>query len=263
MKKIVYILCVFTLLNAQAQKPQPIVIEKNYVRFDKGLYVSIYEITNKEYNAFLKDISPAIEKSELQKLKPDSTLWIKSFEYSYNAPFVNDYHSHPAFAKHPVVNIAKESMEKYCEWLTQKYNSQEKRKFAKVKFRLPSESEWLKFAKPLPGIPLPWAGNLPYSIDKKGKIVPLANLKIFDYTTNKYNYIFDNALYPTNVGYYKPNSIGLFDIIGNVAECTSEGKVKGGSWENTIEESLINLNQDVPIQSPVVGFRIVMEVISD
>lgn len=248
-------------LASNAQKSKPIINEDNYVKFSKNLYVSAYEVTNREYKQFLLSIYPTLKAEDYQALKPDSTLWTKSFVYSYNMPYVNDYHSHPAFNNYPIVNITKESMNKYCEWLTVQYSNLKEKKFGMVKFRLPSEKEWLEFASPLPGIPLPWDRAVPYHIDSKGKLEPLANLAIFNYSKNSVDYIFDNAMITSSVGGYKPNKIGLFDIIGNVAEQTSDDKVKGGGWGNTQEESHINKSQDYKAPSPFVGFRVVMEVV--
>ena len=54
----------------------------------------------------------------------------------------NMYHWHPAYADYPIVNIKHSSAKKYCEWLTQQYNQQSKRKYSKVTFRLPTKKEW-------------------------------------------------------------------------------------------------------------------------
>lgn len=260
-KTLTLILLLSTCLASNAQKSKPVINEDNYVKFSNNLYVSAYEVTNKEYKAFLQSVYSTLKVEEYQALKPDSTLWTKSFVYSYNKPFVNDYHSHSAFYNYPIVNITKESMDKYCEWLTAQYSSLKEKKFGKVKFRLPNEKEWLEFSSPLPGIPLPWDRAVPYHIDSKGKLEPLANLAIFDYSKNSVDYIFDNAIITSSVGIYKPNKLGLFDIIGNAAEQTSDDKVKGGGWGNTQEESHVNKSQDYKAPSPFVGFRVVMEVV--
>jgi formylglycine-generating enzyme required for sulfatase activity len=260
-KSLTLVLLLSLCLLSNAQKGKPVINEDNYVKFANNLYVSAFEVTNNEYKEFLQGVYPTLKPEEYNVLKPDSTLWTKGFAYAYNAPFERDYHVHPAYGKHPVVNISKVAMEKYCEWLAGKYSSLKDKKFKKVKFRLPTEAEWLVFASPLPGIPLPWNNAVPYYLDAKGKVVPLANLVIFDYSKNKIDTNFDGAAFIAEVGHFKPNNIGLFDIIGNAAEQTSDDKIKGAGWANTQEESYVNKSQNYKAPSPYVGFRVVMEVL--
>jgi formylglycine-generating enzyme required for sulfatase activity len=61
---------------------------------------------------------------------------------------------------------------------------------------------------------------------------------------------------------YFPNDIGLYDVVGNVAEMTSErGKACGGSWNHPPEESTIkSINLYTGPQADT-GFRVFMEVI--
>lgn len=260
-KTLTLILLLSACLVSSAQKSKPVINEDNFVKFSKTLYVSVYEVTNVEYRAFLQSVYSTLKPEEYQALKPDSALWSKGFKYAYNSPFENDYHSHPAYGNHPVVNVSKEAMDKYCEWLTEQYATLKDNKHTKVRFRLPSEKEWLVFASPLPGIPLPWDKAVPYYLDNKGKVVPLANLIIFDYAKGGMDSFFDGYAFVTDVGRFKPNNLGLFDIIGNAAEQTSDDKVKGGGWGNTQEESHVDKSQDYKAPNPFVGFRVVMEVV--
>ncbi|PLX16826.1 MAG: hypothetical protein C0599_14585 [Salinivirgaceae bacterium] len=147
--------------------------------------------------------------------------------------------------------------------MTDKYNAMEKKEHAEVIFRLPTEEEWLIFASPIPGNNLPWHGNKPYKPKGEFDVEYMGNLKIMDYSKGSYNYILDGALRTHKVGQYAPNKIGLYDIIGNVAEYTSDGKIKGGSWYNTIEECGVDLVQSFDVSDPRVGFRLVMEVIKE
>ncbi len=61
---------------------------------------------------------------------------------------------------------------------------------------------------------------------------------------------------------YFPNDIGLFDVVGNVAEMIQEkGKACGGSWNHVPEESTIKSINSYTKPDAAVGFRIFMEVI--
>jgi formylglycine-generating enzyme required for sulfatase activity len=61
---------------------------------------------------------------------------------------------------------------------------------------------------------------------------------------------------------YFPNDIGLYDVVGNVAEMTSEkGKACGGSWNHPAEQSTILSVNEYNGANSEVGFRVFMEVI--
>lgn len=61
---------------------------------------------------------------------------------------------------------------------------------------------------------------------------------------------------------YFPNEIGLYDVVGNVAEMTIEkGKACGGSWNHTPEQSTIKSVNTYAKPDAAIGFRIFMEVI--
>lgn len=243
----------FLSMNMHGQKP--------FVKFDDNKYVARYEVTNQEYNEFLSAMQNQLENKDFATLLPDSGLWIDRFPAAMNQPMANYYHSHPAYYNYPVVNISKEAMEQFCDWKTKQYNQIPKRQFTKVLFRLPTEKEWMLFAGALPGQKLPWHGAYPYKINKKGEPEYLANIKIMDYGKGEFDYGTDGALYTATVGNYPPNQIGIYEIVGNVAEQTSDSKAKGGSWYNTLEECLIDQSQDYPAPDPRVGFRLVFEVL--
>lgn len=230
----------------------------DYEMFRPRIYVAQHEVSNGEYRNFLRGLN----KEELAEFKVDSSAWIQFTEFAYHDHMVENYHSHPAYNDYPVVNISQKAAEAYCQWLTEQYYIQKKREFQKVQFRLPSSEEWMSFASPLPNNRLPWYGNLPYTPEKDGQVSDIiCNIKLYDYRSGKHNYIADGGFYPVKVGSYPANQNGLFDIIGNVAEMTSDSLIKGGSWDNSIEESFIDLEQNFSLPDPRVGFRIVMEVL--
>jgi formylglycine-generating enzyme required for sulfatase activity len=233
-------------------------IKKNYVKFEDTLYACRYEVTNIEYREFLTDLKATNQNDNYLKCMYDSTQWTKKWPWSFNEPMANYYHWHAAYNNYPIVNITLDAAKSYCEWLTDKYNKSTKKSFKKVLFRLPTVSEWEDLAAPLSGHNLPWYGNFPYT-DAEGKIA-LANIKVK--TIHGYNnYIFDDGFHTLTVGHYKPNNIGIYDVIGNVAEMTKNDTIKGGSWDNYLKECLIDTIQKYTLPDPRVGFRVIMEVI--
>lgn len=61
---------------------------------------------------------------------------------------------------------------------------------------------------------------------------------------------------------YFPNDIGLFDVVGNVAEMIDEkGKACGGSWNDPPEKSTIHSVKSYRRPDPSIGFRVFMDVI--
>ena len=123
------------------------------------------------YNYTWYDVNSAVanpneRKSFLETLPvsvyPDTTVWIKDFNYSYNDPMHQDYFYHPAYQDYPVVGVSWNQAQAFCNWRTKNKNDimRDKKNFAKIpSFRLPTEAEWeyaarggLEFSK----YPLGW-----------------------------------------------------------------------------------------------------------
>ncbi|MGE0590146.1 MAG: SUMF1/EgtB/PvdO family nonheme iron enzyme [Cyclobacteriaceae bacterium] len=63
---------------------------------------------------------------------------------------------------------------------------------------------------------------------------------------------------------YFPNDIGLYDVVGNVAEMVDEkGKACGGSWDDPPSQSTIHSVKTYNRPNATVGFRVFMEVIEE
>lgn len=261
MKKSIYLLAML-FFSAQFLSAQIVDVKKTWVPFDEDRYVAKYELSNGEYKVFLSALKSKKQTKLVAKYQPDSTQWAKNVE-SFYEPFSKLYHWHPAYKNYPAVNISKKGMEAYCAWLSEQYNKDPKKAFTQVQFRLPTEEEWLKFSDALPGHRLPWYGNFPYKMDKKDEITYLANIKIKDYTKGSFNYVADGGLTSLKMGQYAPNRLGIYDIIGNVAEYTSDDKIKGGSWDNSLAECFIDQTQNYTLPDPRVGVRLVMEVLEE
>ena len=143
---------------------------------------------------------------------PDTTVWIKDFNYSYNEPMHNDYFSHTAYDDYPVVGVTWGQAKAFANWRTKylnDYRKQRKKENTNF-FRLPSEAEWEYAARGgLEGGTFPWGG--PYTKDDRACF--LANFKPV-----RGDYAADQALYTVEADAYEPNDYGLYNMSGNVAE---------------------------------------------
>lgn len=181
---------------------------------------------------------------------PDTTVWIKDFNYSYNEPMHNDYFSHTAYDEYPVVGVTWQQAKAFANWRTKYLNDYRRQRDEEnvTFFRLPSEAEWEYAARGgIEGGTFPWGG--PYTKDDRACF--LANFKPF-----RGDYAADKALYTVEADAFAPNDFGLYNMSGNVAEWVntsydpaayeymssmnpnmgnSENKrkvIRGGSWKD-------------------------------
>ncbi|GGD80912.1 gliding motility lipoprotein GldK [Maribacter cobaltidurans] len=155
-----------------------------------------------------------IRHEELE-IYPDTTVWIRDFEYSYNEPMHNDYFWHDAYSDYPVVGISWQQAKAFCNWRTKFKNDDQKSRGKQFvnQFRLPTEAEWEYAARGgIEGGTYPWGG--PYVISDTGCF--MANFK-----PQRGDYAADAALYTVEAKSYEPNDFNLYNMAGNVAEWTN------------------------------------------
>ena len=170
-----------------------------------------------------RDRLPFIKKEEIE-IYPDTTVWIKDFNYSYNEPMHNDYFSHPAYQDYPVVGISWKQAVAFCNWRTHYKNSYQKEKNKPLvnNFRLPTEAEWEYAARGgIPAGTYPWGS--PYLLNDRGCF--LANFKPL-----RGDYASDQAVYAVEAKSFLPNDYNLYNMSGNVAEWT-ESSYDPGAYE--------------------------------
>ncbi|MCK0157322.1 gliding motility lipoprotein GldK [Cellulophaga sp. F20128] len=146
---------------------------------------------------------------------PDTTVWIKDFEYSYNEPMHNDYFWHDAYSDYPVVGVTWDQATAFCNWRTKFKNDDQKGRGKQFvnKFRLPTEAEWEYAARGgIEGGMYPWGG--PYVISDTGCY--MANFK-----PQRGDYAADAALYTVEAKSFEPNEFNLYNMAGNVSEWTN------------------------------------------
>lgn len=218
-----------------------------FLRLNDSILFYNYEITNLQYGLFLDHIAKADPKL-YDRVKPDSSLWLKGGDVFGIESVSQYYHTHPAYDAYPVVNIPKEGAEAFCAWLTEYHG--------KGKFRLPTEREWMEASGVMPGHNLPWRNNMPFNEDGGY----YSNLKYWSIPDGVDVFSWDGAIVTSVPGKYDPSPGGVYDMIGNVAEMVSDKDVvKGGSWDSYLHESTVE--KSTPYAGPDcrVGFRVVME----
>ena len=177
--------------------------EGTEIIIDDEFIHSEYPVTRREN--YIKEIPVPIY--------PDTTVWIRDFNYSYNEPMHNDYFWHDAYNDYPVVGVTWHQAKAFCEWRTKTKNNYQKTKKKKSlvpEFRLPTEAEWEFAARGgLQGAMYPWGG--PYTKNDRGCF--MANFKPM-----RGDYSVDQALYTVEANAYDPNGYNLFNMAGNVSE---------------------------------------------
>lgn len=268
----------------------------NGVRIGENLFMDKTEITNLNWLEYMFYLYRDSTEISYRKALPDSTVWL-----SYGDTVkTKHYLRYPPLRSFPVVGITQKQAEAYCTWrslaASEYYDRSEKKKAdglqpdQKVifKFRLPTEAEWMlaaygnlnKQAYPfgatdyLTEVSVQGKAKTLYEkTDKKiGYNTFQRDLKEFRKGKNEpsFNVVKSFRNY-FQYGDYSPrsttdkrsiaNPIGVFDMIGNVAEFVQEsGFVKGGSWAHDLENSKIMKRQTYPGPTAWIGFRCICEV---
>ena len=182
----------------------------------------LYAYQWEDIESAVKDNSRGADylKKESIAIYPDTTVWIKDFNYAYNEPLYDGYFWHSAYKDYPVVGVTWDQARAYCNYKSKRksdYNESLKKKKQKpMAFRLPTEAEWEYAARGgKENATYPWGG--PYLVDDRGCY--LANFK-----PKRGNYIEDEKkgtyTYTAPVKKFEKNGYGLYDMAGNVAEWT-------------------------------------------
>ena len=259
MKKLLQITLAMLFSHAALGQIQIKEINESLAKINDTLFASKYETSNKQYKTFLNSLEKSKNTSLLTIAQIDTLKWKDTL--TYNEPYAQYYHSHNAYQNYPVVNISYEASKLFCEWLTEQYNSNPKRKFQKVLFRLPSEKEWITAAQ---------AGDISAIYPWKGKeLHNKTNQVMCNYkqelqpplVLNQKNIENTDITAPTK-SYWK-NNFGMYNMSGNVAEMIDEkGVLKGGSWKEDAEYLKIRTRNKYNGEAQTfVGFRYFAEIL--
>lgn len=162
---------------------------------------------------------------------PDTTCWVNDFDNADNERYMKLYFNNPAYDDYPVVGVTWEQANAFCAWRTE-YLLKGLGPSARYiqRYRLPSEIEWEFAARGKEGNPFPWTSK----DTKSDKGCYYANFK-----PDRGNYTKDGNLITSKCGIYSPNSNGLYDMAGNVAEWTSTVYTEAGV------ESMSDMNPEL------------------
>ena len=222
------------------------------VTISKGFYIGKYPITVEQFQSF---VNQTRYKTEAERGTSGGFGWngqdlVQSPEFDWRNP------GYPSSKSHPVTIITLEDAQAFCKWLSSK---------SKMKVQLPTESQW-EFACRA------GSGERTYAGDTDEHIDEIAWTKV-------------NALGAQSVGGKRPNSLGIFDMCGNVSEWCLDiyGKypatnqtdpvatvpdagekprnvLRGGSWnrDRRRARSAARFRSDPKSRNADIGFRIVV-----
>lgn len=249
-----------------------------------SFYLCNHEVSNLEYREFVNSIGKK-DSNFYKKFLPDTLCWRDPL--AYTEEYVEWYFRHPAYNNYPVVGVTYEQAQAYCQWLTKKYMSNEKRKYKNVVFKLPGKDQWTYAAKSGVDAQFPFKnGKL---MNEKGE--PQAMFRVMlqeeiKMDSGKCSIIetpqIYRRFYPEILGgcwgwrwefydiavpvlSFPPNHFKIYNLAGNVAEFVEEkGITKGGSWESTgyyLQNFVSQTYDTTHSASRNRGFRVAMEII--
>jgi formylglycine-generating enzyme required for sulfatase activity len=212
------------MLKALAKKDKAVYAfipsgKSNYKGFSysvQAFYMQTTEVTNLEYRTFLNDLLIQGRVEDFRIASPQKEQWTARTSGDMKA-MQNLYDNHPAYNNYPVVNITRKGAEMYCTWLTEELG---KSKFVDDPslaslVRLPQRTEWVYAASGgKRNVKFPWGG----SSTQNAKSCYLAN-----YMPDSLHYADDGGMYTVAVDSYIPNTFGLYNMSGNVAEMVYGG----------------------------------------
>ena len=274
MKRLFIVLGVISLTSfSDIKKPTFEIsnIKRNFGKIKENFYVSKFEVSNLDYRNFLEDLLNNNKIEIYQNCLPDTLSWKEKLNDT--EPFARYYFRYPSYDNYPVVGVSYEAAREYCKWLTEKYNQDSKRKYKKVLVKLLSKEEWT-FAANKGDTSKAYTWGSGFIRNNRNQY--LCNFKhasyVFDSSTKKYHEIPDivdeslahKTIATASINSYFPNSFGLYNMCGNVAEMVEEkGIAKGGSFGVSAYEVRIASEKLYTKPQADIGFRVAIKIVED
>lgn len=251
MKKL-FIAVIASGLCLSFAKKEKAFVPPGTVQINDSLFADVTEISNLswlEYENWTKGIYGTNSPEHIATL-PDTIVWRE--KNTYNEPYVQYYYRHPAYKNYPVVGISYNQAMAYCKWRTERVKTflSVKKDFKNQNFeyRLPSKAEWEKLAET--------SSNFLRNNGKNEKGNHQLNCVTPADTIELKGPPYPDVTAPVH-SYFK-NHLGLYNLLGNVAEMILEkGICKGGSWRNRLEMCRVGKDQQYEHPNAWTGFRCV------
>ena len=142
---------------------------------------------------------------------PDTMVWSRDFQFSYNDPLLHGYFWMPGYSEYPVVSVTWEQANAFCNWRSKLLK--DVGGMVTNAYRLPTEAEWEYAARGGRKMAMyPWGDK--YARDEEGCF--LANFKPY-----RGSYYDDMGVSTMAIKQFYPNDYGLYDMAGNVSEWTA------------------------------------------
>ncbi len=229
-------------------------------KIEKPFYMAQFETTNKQYNVFdAKHNSGHLDRHWKDHINPG---------YPANLPDKS------------VIRVSWNDAQKFCEYMSKKFG---------IKFSLPTEAQWEWAARGGSDKDF-WFGDVGTNYGMFDNLADYNTIKFavdgidpqpvvnpsphIAYIPNDKE-VDDDNLIMTEVGQYKPNPFGLYDINGNVSEWTVDNytetlggakvgdnkTVRGGSWRDRAKWARVTIRRNYEPWQKVynVGFRVIIE----
>lgn len=237
------------------KKLESLWVQENWSRSTINTELVIYDAGNLPVNVY-----------------PDTLVWLRDFGYSYNEPLVKSYFRHQKYDHFPVVGVNYWQAVAFCHWKSRQLNdriSSSGKKDLRVEVMLPTAAQWeaAAYTNKKTFMQLLFREGS-YNINS-GQVVDSDGFLVKDYAD-------DGFYYTSPVHQYRPNDLGLYNMMGNVSEWVIRGSsnvysvhdslfiAKGGGWDSPPSKLMPSFNR--PLQPSAahsfVGFRYIVRITS-